>query len=398
MQISYFSFCKILHIYISINLGYLNCVLNCCTKIRSLSPMIYSLKIDKQSQKKKTFPLTTVQTLSLVTVHIFRVLSARGKHESSVSKTGRTRDRLEDPFQRSSIDRQFSLRDISLCTDRAANSRGNLVSSADPSFHPLPSTSSQRSGPRVLYRRAILSPCATWKRGDEEEGTNVFPCLFIVLCSNDREENEKSGIPDYPARNKASFRNEQGSEKLEIRASHAGGKEEGRKEEGKIKEEGSGREFCRRFEKLPTIPRSRDVERNQPATGRLHEGNTSSRPVCARVCVYAWTTCIRVTNEERESGWESLVRGKSNGWFACRSTVLRRLKSPFPWISFHPQLALHFLLLNSLSRGTRVFASWETLLILGTPGVLQVSGRGIGELCVFLFFSFFFEREKKEEV
>lgn len=120
--------------------------------------------------------------------------------------------------------------------------------------------------------------------------------------------------------------------------------------------------------------------------------------MCACVCVYAWTTCVRVTNEERESGWESLVRGKSNGWFACRSTVLRRLKSPFPWISFHPQLALHFLLLNSLSRGTRVFASWETLLILGTPGVLQVSGRGIGELCVFLFFSFFFEREKKEEV
>lgn len=99
------------------------------------------------------------------------------------------------------------------------------------------------------------------KRG-RRGGTNVFPCLFIVLCSNDREENEKSGIPDYPARNKASFRNEQGSEKLEIRASHAGGKEEGRKEEGKIKEEGSGREFCRRFEKLPTIPRSRGVERN----------------------------------------------------------------------------------------------------------------------------------------
>lgn len=47
--------------------------------------------------------------LSLVTVHIFRVLSARGKHESSVSKTGRTRDRLEDPFQRSSIDRQFAI-------------------------------------------------------------------------------------------------------------------------------------------------------------------------------------------------------------------------------------------------------------------------------------------------
>ena len=103
-----------------------------------------------------------------------------------------------------------------------------------------------------------------------------------------------------------------------------------------------------------------------------------------------------MTNEERESGWESLVRGKSNGWFACRSTVLRRLKSPFPWISFHPQLALHFLLLNSLSRGTRVFASWETLLILGTPGVLQVSGRGIGELCVFLFFSFLFFLSERE--
>lgn len=104
-----------------------------------------------------------------------------------------------------------------------------------------------------------------------------------------------------------------------------------------------------------------------------------------------------MTNEERESGWESLVRGKSNGWFACRSTVLRRLKSPFPWISFHPQLALHFLLLNSLSRGTRVFElgnfidSWYA-------GCTASFGARNWRIVRFSFLFFFFEREKEEEV
>lgn len=86
-----------------------------------------------------------------------------------------------------------------------------------------------------------------------------------MLGSNDREENERlreiwnSQIIQLGIKNKVSETNR---DPKNSRASHAGGKEEGRKEEGKIKEEGSGREFCRRFEKLPTIPRSRGVERN----------------------------------------------------------------------------------------------------------------------------------------
>lgn len=173
---------------------------------------------------------------------------------------------MEDPFQRSSIDRQFAIllaryffmyRPSSKLSGKPRIVRRSVAST--PSLPPR--VSAQVRGCCI---GAPSSPLAQLEKEGTKRRDERFP-LFIHRARLERSRRKRETTRNLEFRiiqlgiKRVSETNR---DPKNSRASHAGGKEEGRKEEGKIKEEGSGREFCRRFEKLPTIPRSRGVERN----------------------------------------------------------------------------------------------------------------------------------------
>lgn len=170
---------------------------------------------------------------------------------------------MEDPFQRSSIDRQFAIllaryffmyRPSSKLSGKPRIVRRSVAST--PSLPPR--VSAQVRGCCI---GAPSSPLAQLgKEGTKRKGRTFSP--VYSSCSARTIEKKTRNLEFRIIQLGIKRVSETNRDPKNSRASHAGGKEEGRKEEGKIKEEGSGREFCRRFEKLPTIPRSRDVERN----------------------------------------------------------------------------------------------------------------------------------------
>lgn len=128
-------------------------------------------------------------------------------------------------------------------------------------FHLELALTDRSAGVALAHHPLPLRNLDTVEKRGRRGGTNVFPCLFIgsndrrLLC---REEygNSVHGIKRISERTGIRWRTRDTSVPV------LAGEKKGREEEGKIKEEGSGREFCRRLEKLPTIPRSRGVERN----------------------------------------------------------------------------------------------------------------------------------------
>lgn len=131
-------------------------------------------------------------------------------------------------------------------------------------FHLELALTDRSAGVALAHHPLPLRNLDTVEKRGRRGGTNVFPCLFIersetTLSRRVREFSSRIiqlGIKRISERTGIRWRTRDTSVPV------LAGEKKGREEEGKIKEEGSGREFCRRLEKLPTIPRSRGVERN----------------------------------------------------------------------------------------------------------------------------------------
>lgn len=172
---------------------------------------------------------------------------------------------------------------IFLVTDRA-NSRGKLVSSAErrASTSPFPFSSCTYGQVR---RCCVGAPSQLGHRGKEgtkrrKEQSSPSPSWTVYSSCSAGTIGKTRDFVAENARIRAGSRIIQLGIIKRISKRRKGsardtsvpvvgyprGREKGGEKEGEIKkeggEEGSGREFCRRFEKLPTIPRGRGVERN----------------------------------------------------------------------------------------------------------------------------------------